>query len=146
MKTMPVMSGGFQIETEISICRGPPLAGGRRLSPPRPPEGLRALSTFSDGMLRARGHREPVPRLPPHGLLRMARPGARRGGAVLRAAGGGSTSAPATWRSSLGGARRGARSWRRSPDGWLILDTVAKSHRRQWEMSVYRVMEADAER
>ena len=28
----------------------------------------------------------------------------------------------------------------------LILDTVAKSHRRQWEMSVYRVMEADAER
>ncbi|MEE0706925.1 MAG: glycosyl transferase, partial [Adlercreutzia sp.] len=24
----------------------------------------------------------------------------------------------------------------------LILDTVAKSHRRQWEMSVYRVMEA----
>ena len=106
------------------------------------PEGSESkLSTFSDGMLVLGGHREPVPRLPPHGLLRLARPGARRGGLCFGlpvVAEYFDTGYVAKLPSAVLAVALmivAALSW----TAGLILDTVAKSHRRQWEVSVYEV-------
>ena len=128
VKTMPVMSAGFQVETEISIW-----AVDRRWRVAdvpvdyrdRPEGSVSKLSTVGDGMLVwlslvlvALGllaglpvvgdwlETGLVPRLP---------------SAVLAIA------------LVLCGAL--------SATAGLILDTVAKSHRRQWELSVYQVME-----
>ena len=151
VKTMPVMSGGFQIETEISLwavdrrwrVADVPIAYRDR------PEGSESkLSTFSDGMLVLAAIAS---------LFRDYRPMAFFGWLGLARAVVGLCFGLPVVAEYLGTgyvAKRpsavravalmivAALSW----TAGLILDTVAKSHRRQWEMSVYRVMEADAER
>lgn len=86
VKTMPVLSEGFQIETEISIhavdkrwrIEDVPIDYRDR------PEGSYSkLSTFGDGAEGVARHHEPVQGLPPAGVLRLAGPdpaGAGRGG------------------------------------------------------------------
>ena len=151
VKTMPVMSGGFQIETEISIW-----AVDRRwrvadvpIDYRDRPEGSESkLSTFSDGMLVLAAIAS---------LFRDYRPMAFFGWLGLALAVVGlcfglpvvaeyfDTGYVAKLPSAVLAVALmivAALSW----TAGLILDTVAKSHRRQWEMSVYRVMEADAER
>ena len=151
VKTMPVMSGGFQIETEISIW-----AVDRRwrvadvpIDYRDRPEGSESkLSTFSDGMLVLAAIAS---------LFRDYRPMAFFGWLGLALAVVGLCFGLPVVAEYLGTGYVAklpsavlavalmivaALSW----TAGLILDTVAKSHRRQWEMSVYRVMEADAER
>lgn len=151
VKTMPVMSGGFQIETEISIW-----AVDRRwrvadvpIDYRDRPEGSESkLSTFSDGMLVLAAIAS---------LFRDYRPMAFFGWLGLALAVVGlcfglpvvaeyfDTGYVAKLPSAVLAVALmivAALSW----TAGLILDTVAKSHQRQWEMSVYRVMEADAER
>lgn len=151
VKTMPVMSGGFQIETEISIW-----AVDRRwrvadvpIDYRDRPEGSESkLSTFSDGMLVLAAIAS---------LFRDYRPMAFFGWLGLALAVVGlcfglpvvaeyfDTGYVAKLPSAVLAVALmivATLSW----TAGLILDTVAKSHRRQWEMSVYRVMEADAER
>ena len=151
VKTMPVMSGGFQIETEISIW-----AVDRRwrvadvpIDYRDRPEGSESkLSTFSDGMLVLAAIAS---------LFRDYRPMAFFGWLGLALAVVGlcfglpvvaeyfDTGYVAKLPSAVLAVALmivAALSW----TAGLILDTMAKSHRRQWEMSVYRVMEADAER
>lgn len=146
VKTMPVLSEGFQIETEISIHA---VDKRWRIEDvpdrlPRPPRGqlLEALHVRRrrEG---AEGHHEPVQGLPPAGVLRLAGPapaGACRGGGIPVVAeyAGNRPRAPhphdagAAWRSPAAGALSFVTG--------LILDTVAKSHRRQWEIDVYKAM------
>lgn len=149
VKTMPVMSEGFQIETEISIW-----AVDRRwrvtdvpiVYRDRPEGSESKLSTFTDGMLVIAAIAS---------LFRDYRPMAFFGwlGVFLAAVGLGfgvpvigeylDTGYVSKLPSSVLAVALmliAALSW----TAGLILDTVAKSHRRQWEMSVYRVMEADA--
>ena len=150
VKTMPVMSGGFQIETEISIW-----AVDRRwrvadvpIDYRDRPEGSESkLSTFFDGMLVLAAIAS---------LFRDYRPMAFFGWLGLALAVVGLCFGLPVVAEYLGTGYVAklpsavlavalmivALSW----TAGLILDTVAKSHRRQWEMSVYRVMEADAER
>ena len=152
VKTMPVMSKGFQIEAEISVWAVD--HRWRTLSVPidyrdRPEGSESKLSTYRRWCPRARHDRQPLSRLSPHGLLRMARPGARRGGAVLRACPVVAEYLDTGYVAKLPSAVLAVALMIVAALSWtagLILDTVAKSHRRQWEMSVYRVMEADAER
>ena len=139
VKTMPVMSGGFQIETEISIW-----AVDRRwrvadvpIDYRDRPEGSESkLSTFSDGMLVLAAIAS---------LFRDYRPMAFFGwlGLALAVVG-------LCFGLPVVAEYLGTGYVAKLPSAVLavalILDTVAKSHRRQWEMSVYRVMEADAER
>ena len=147
VKTMPVMSEGFQVETEISIW-----AVDRRwrvadvpVDYRDRPEGSESkLSTFSDGMLVLAAIAS---------LFRDYRPMAFFGWLTLilflcglcagvpvvaeYLATGLVTRMPSA---VLAVALMIMAAL--SLTAGLILDTVAKSHRRQWEMSVYRVMEA----
>lgn len=147
VKTMPVMSEGFQIETEISIW-----AVDRRWRVAdvpidyrdRPAGSESKLSTFSDGMLVLAAIAS---------LFRDYRPMAFFGWlAVLLALCGLGAGVPVIGEylatgfvSKLPSAVLAVAFMivaALSLTAGLILDTVAKSHRRQWEMSVYRVMEA----
>ncbi|WP_428994023.1 glycosyltransferase family 2 protein [Adlercreutzia equolifaciens] len=147
VKTMPVMSEGFQIETEISIW-----AVDRRWRVAdvpidyrdRPAGSESKLSTFSDGMLVLAAIAS---------LFRDYRPMAFFGWlAVLLALCGLAAGVPVIGEylatgfvSKLPSAVLAVAFMivaALSLTAGLILDTVAKSHRRQWEMSVYRVMEA----
>ena len=146
VKTMPVMSGGFQIETEMSIW-----AVDRRwrvadvpIDYRDRPEGSESkLSTFGDGLLVLRAIAS---------LFRDYRPMAFFGWlSLVLVALGLLAGLPVVgdWLETglvprlpsavlaialvLCGAL--------SATAGLILDTVAKSHRRQWELSVYQVME-----
>ena len=148
VKTMPVMSAGFQIETEISIW-----AVDRRwrvadvpVDYRDRPEGSESkLSTVGDGMLVLAAIAS---------LFRDYRPMAFFGWlALVLAALGLVAGVPVVgeWLDTglvprLPSAVLAVAlvlSAALSLTAGLILDTVAKSHRRQWEMSVYRVMEAD---
>ena len=149
VKTMPVMSEGFQIETEISIWavdRRWRVADVPIVYRDRPEGSESKLSTFTDGMLVIAAIAS---------LFRDYRPMAFFGwlGVFLAAVGLGfgvpvigeylDTGYVSKLPSSVLAVALmliAALSW----TAGLILDTVAKSHRRQWEMSVYRVMEADA--
>ena len=147
VKTMPVMSEGFQIETEISIW-----AVDRRWRVAdvpvdyrdRPAGSESKLSTFSDGMLVLAAIAS---------LFRDYRPMAFFGWlALVLALLGLAAGVPVIgeyWAtgfvSKLPSAVLAVALMivaALSLTAGLILDTVAKSHRRQWEMSVYRVMEA----
>uniref|UniRef100_UPI00374249E3 glycosyltransferase family 2 protein n=1 Tax=Adlercreutzia shanghongiae TaxID=3111773 RepID=UPI00374249E3 len=151
VKTMPVMSGGFQIETEISIW-----AVDRRWRVAdvpidyrdRPAGSESKLSTFTDGALVLAAIAS---------LFRDYKPMAFFGWmGVLLALVGLAFGVPVIGEyldtgfvSKLPSAVLAVALMLIAALSWtagLILDTVAKSHRRQWEMSVYRVMEADAER
>lgn len=151
VKTMPVMSEGFQIETEISIWavdRRWRVADVPVVYRDRPEGSESKLSTFTDGMLVIAAIAS---------LFRDYRPMAFFGwlGVLLAAVGllfglpvvgeyldtGYVTKLPSAVL-AVALMLIAALSW----TAGLILDTVAKSHRRQWEMSVYRVMEADADR
>lgn len=151
VKTMPVMSGGFQIETEISIW-----AVDRRWRVAdvpidyrdRPAGSESKLSTFTDGALVLAAIAS---------LFRDYKPMAFFGWmGVLFALVGLIFGVPVIgeyfdtgYVSKLPSAVLAVALMLVAALSWtagLILDTVAKSHRRQWEMSVYRVMEADAER
>lgn len=151
VKTMPVMSGGFQIETEISIW-----AVDRRWRVAdvpidyrdRPAGSESKLSTFTDGALVLAAIAS---------LFRDYKPMAFFGWmGVLLAVVGLAFGVPVIGEyldtgfvSKLPSAVLAVAFMLIAALSWtagLILDTVAKSHRRQWEMSVYRVMEADAER
>ncbi|WP_302964469.1 glycosyltransferase family 2 protein [uncultured Adlercreutzia sp.] len=149
VKTMPVMSEGFQIETEISIWavdRRWRVADVPIVYRDRPEGSESKLSTFTDGMLVIAAIAS---------LFRDYRPMAFFGwlGVFLAVVGLGfgvpvigeylDTGYVSKLPSSVLAVALmliAALSW----TAGLILDTVAKSHRRQWEMSVYRVMEADA--
>ena len=147
VKTMPVMSSGFQIETEISIW-----AVDRRWRVAdvpvdyrdRPAGSESKLSTFSDGMLVLAAIAS---------LFRDYRPMAFFGWlTVLLAVCGLFAGVPVIGQyldtgyvTKLPSAVLAVAfmiTAALSLTAGLILDTVAKSHRRQWEMSVYRVMEA----
>ncbi len=146
VKTMPVMSAGFQVETEISIW-----AVDRRWRVAdvpvdyrdRPEGSVSKLSTVGDGMLVLAAIAS---------LFRDYRPMAFFGWlSLVLVALGLLAGLPVVgdWLETglvprlpsavlaialvLCGAL--------SATAGLILDTVAKSHRRQWELDVYRVME-----
>ena len=146
VKTMPVMSAGFQVETEISIW-----AVDRRWRVAdvpvdyrdRPEGSVSKLSTVGDGMLVLAAIAS---------LFRDYRPMAFFGWlSLVLVALGLLAGLPVVgdWLETglvprlpsavlaialvLCGAL--------SATAGLILDTVAKSHRRQWELSVYQVME-----
>lgn len=145
VKTMPVMSSGFQIETEISIW-----AVDRRwrvidvpINYRDRPEGSESkLSTFSDGMLVLAAIAS---------LFRDCRPLAFFGWlavilALLGLAAGlpvvaefASTGLVPRLPSAVLGAALLLMAALSLAAG-LILDTVAKSNRRTWELEVYRVM------
>lgn len=149
VKTMPVMSQGFQIETEISIW-----AVDRRwrvadvpVDYRDRPEGSESkLSTFSDGMLVLAAIAS---------LFRDYRPMAFFGWLALAlVALGLAAGVPVVAEYLATGyvaklpsavlaiafVLCGALSF----TAGLILDTVAKSHRRAWELEVYRVMDEQA--
>ena len=151
VKTMPVMSGGFQIETEISIWavdRRWRVADVLVTYRDRPEGSESKLSTFSDGMLVLAAIAS---------LFRDYRPMAFFGWlAVILAVLGLAAGVPVIgeyldtgYVSRLPSAVLAVAfmlTAALSLTAGLILDTVAKSHRRQWEMSVYRVMEAQERR
>lgn len=138
-------------DRDLHLGRGPPLAGGRRAHRlPRPARRARRASC------------------PPSPTACSCSRPSRACSATTAPW---PSSDGSAWRSPWWGCASGCRWWRStSAPGYvaklpsavlavalmivaalswtagLILDTVAKSHRRQWEMSVYRVMEADAER
>lgn len=146
VKTMPVMSEGFQIETEISIHAVD--KRWRVADVPidyrdRPEGSYSKLSTFGDGfkVLRAIAS-----------LFRDYRPLAFFGWlalllVVLAAVAAipvfaeylatGLVPRIPTMLASIALAGCGALSFATG----LVLDTVAKSHRRQWEIDVYKVMD-----
>ncbi|MEC4175480.1 glycosyltransferase family 2 protein [Adlercreutzia sp. R7] len=151
VKTMPVMSGGFQVETEISIW-----AVDRRWRVAdvpvdyrdRPEGSVSKLSTVGDGMLVLAAIAS---------LFRDYRPMAFFGWlALVLAALGLLAGVPVVAEYLDTGLVARLPSAvlavalvlcaALSLTAGLILDTVARSHRRQWEMSVYRVMEADRDR
>ncbi len=146
VKTMPVMSSGFQIETEVSIW-----AVDRRWRVAdvpvdyrdRPAGSVSKLSTVGDGMLVLAAIAS---------LFRDYRPMAFFGWlALVLAALGLVAGVPVVgeWLDTGLVPRLPSAVLAvalvllaaLSLTAGLILDTVAKSHRRQWEMSVYRVME-----
>ncbi|WP_217969379.1 glycosyltransferase [Adlercreutzia caecimuris] len=145
VKTMPVMSEGFQIETEVSIW-----AVDRRwrvadvpIDYRDRPEGSESkLSTFSDGMLVLAAIAS---------LFRDYRPMAFFGWlAVILAVLGLVAGVPVvaecldtSYVTRLPSAVLAVALMilaALSLTAGLILDTVARSHRRQWEMRVYRVI------
>ncbi len=151
VKTMPVMSEGFQVETEISIW-----AVDRRwrvadvpIDYRDRPEGSESkLSTVGDGLLVLRAIAS---------LFRDYRPMAFFGWLALAlvalglVAGGpvvgeyldtGYVSKLPSAVLAIAFVLCGALSF----TAGLILDTVAKSHRRQWELDVYRVMDEQSQR
>ncbi|MEC4183333.1 glycosyltransferase family 2 protein [Adlercreutzia sp. R21] len=151
VKTMPVMSGGFQVETEVSIW-----AVDRRWRVAdvpvdyrdRPEGSVSKLSTVGDGMLVLAAIAS---------LFRDYRPMAFFGWlALVLAALGLLAGVPVVAEYLDTGLVARLPSAvlavalvlcaALSLTAGLILDTVARSHRRQWEMSVYRVMEADRDR
>ena len=148
VKTMPVMSGGFQIETEVSIWavdRRWRVADVPIVYRDRPEGSESKLSTFTDGMLVIAAIAS---------LFRDYRPMAFFGWlAVVLGLCGLAAGVPVIgeyldsgYVSRLPSAVLAVAfmlTAALSLTAGLILDTVAKSHRRQWEMSVYRVMEAD---
>ncbi|MCI8305628.1 glycosyltransferase family 2 protein [Adlercreutzia muris] len=148
VKTMPVMSEGFQIETEISIWavdRRWRVADVPIVYRDRPEGSESKLSTFTDGMLVIAAIAS---------LFRDYRPMAFFGWlAVVLGLCGLAAGVPVIgeyldsgYVSRLPSAVLAVAfmlTAALSLTAGLILDTVAKSHRRQWEMSVYRVMEAD---
>ncbi len=145
---MPVMSGGFQIETEVSIWavdRRWRVADVPIVYRDRPEGSESKLSTFTDGMLVIAAIAS---------LFRDYRPMAFFGWlALVPALCGLAAGVPVIgeyldsgYVSRLPSAVLAVAfmlTAALSLTAGLILDTVAKSHRRQWEMSVYRVMEAD---
>ncbi len=151
VKTMPVMSEGFQVETEISIW-----AVDRRwrvadvpIDYRDRPEGSESkLSTVGDGLLVLRAIAS---------LFRDYRPMAFFGWLALALVALGLVAGVPVvgeyldtgYVSKLPSAVLaiafvlcGALSF----TAGLILDTVAKSHRRQWELDVYRVMDEQSQR
>ena len=134
VKTMPVTSAGFQIETEISHLGGWTAAGASPTLPiayrDRPEGSYSKLVDLRRRREGAHGHREPVQGLPPDGLLRRGSPCCSRCWAWRRAC-------PWCWgvrcdgaggEAPLGGAGRRAGDVRGlSLTAGLILDTVAKS-------------------
>lgn len=145
VKTMPVMSEGFQIETEISIwaidrkwrVANIPISYRDR------PEGSESkLSTVGDGILVLRSIAS---------LFRDYRPMAFFGWlALLLVAAGFFTGAPVIGEYFETGfvtrfpsavlAAALVLCGALSCTAGLVLDTVAKSYRRQWELDVYQVM------
>ena len=143
-KTMPVLSPGFEIETELSIHAVD--KRWRIAEVPidyrdRPAGSVSKLSTFSDGTQGAAHHPVAVQGLPPARAVQLAGAAVLRPGPVRRRA--------------RGGGVHGRRDWSRScPSALLavalvfvgvlcfasglILDTVVKGTRKEYELEVTR--------